>query len=47
MPLDNALRLAVQANGSGANAGPGGPGDSFMPKLGRAMAMQAYKTSSS
>jgi hypothetical protein len=35
MPLDNAIAIEVQANGGAANARSGGPGASFMPKLGR------------
>jgi hypothetical protein len=31
MPLDNALAVEVQANGSAADASAGGPGASFMP----------------
>ncbi len=34
MPLDNAFRAEVQANGGAREAGSGGPGVSFMPKLG-------------
>jgi hypothetical protein len=34
MPLDNASAIEVQANGGAADAGSGGHGVSFMPKLG-------------
>jgi hypothetical protein len=34
MPLDNAFAFEVQANGSAPDAHSGGPGASFMPKLG-------------
>jgi hypothetical protein len=34
MPLDNAFRGEGQANGGRQDAGSGGPGVSFMPKLG-------------
>jgi len=34
MPLDNAFDCEVQANGGRPDAGSGGPGVSFMPKLG-------------
>ena len=35
MALDNAFRFAMQANGGATDARSGGPGASFMPKLGR------------
>jgi len=34
MLLDNAFEFEVQANGDATNASAGGPGASFMPKLG-------------